>query len=153
MATKVRQGQIKNEVRCRAYMGSTYSNFVANTMTKIPLDTENYDSNGDFDSTTNYRFTAPVSGYYQVSASILFTNLAADNRHSLSIYKNGSRDSGADMNNGGHTQFVSVNHSDIIYLAKDDYIELYGRVVTGSTTDATAGNNYTFMAVHLLSEA
>jgi len=41
---------------------SSASNFVNNT---IPLDTELYDRNGDYD-TSNYTFTAPVDGKYEV---------------------------------------------------------------------------------------
>jgi hypothetical protein len=40
------------------------------TYTKIQLNTENFDTNNNFDSTTNYRFTPTVAGYYQISGAV-----------------------------------------------------------------------------------
>ena len=50
---------------------SSASNFVNNT---IPLDTELYDRNGDYD-TSNYTFTAPVDGKYEVSGFCMLEDL------------------------------------------------------------------------------
>ena len=42
----------------------------ATTWTKLQLDREDFDSTGDYDNTTNYRFTPSVEGYYLCSAGI-----------------------------------------------------------------------------------
>ena len=50
---------------------SSASNVVTNT---IPLDTELYDRNGDYD-TSNYTFTAPVDGKYEVIGFCMLEDL------------------------------------------------------------------------------
>jgi hypothetical protein len=42
----------------------------SNTFTKVQINTEEFDTNSNFDSTTNYRFTPTVAGYYQVNGSV-----------------------------------------------------------------------------------
>lgn len=60
-----------------------------NSFTKIQWDTELYDSDDDFDITTNYRFTPSVAGkYFLYVQGILDIN--GDSRKQLAIYKNGS---------------------------------------------------------------
>ena len=51
---------------------------------------ESYDVNENFDSTTNYRYTAPVAGYYLVCASIRFETWVDQTRVGACVYKNGS---------------------------------------------------------------
>jgi len=54
---------------------SSASNVVTNT---IPLDTELYDRNGDYD-TSNYTFTAPVTGKYEVTGFCKLEQLDTSN--------------------------------------------------------------------------
>ena len=63
-------------------MGSTQS-ISSGTYTKLQFNTKNYDTNNNFDATTNYRFTPTVAGYYQINFSnridcLLYTSDAAD---------------------------------------------------------------------------
>jgi hypothetical protein len=59
---------------------SAYSSGVvslpASTFTKIPIDTEEFDTANCFNTST-YRFTPTVAGYYQVNASICFDGSTA----------------------------------------------------------------------------
>ena len=43
-----------------------------NVTVKMPFNAEQYDTNSNYDATTNYRFTPTVAGYYQINASIYF---------------------------------------------------------------------------------
>ena len=43
-----------------------------NTTVKFPFNAKQYDTNNNYDATTNYRFTPTVAGYYQINASIYF---------------------------------------------------------------------------------
>ncbi len=61
-----------------------------NVFTKIPWNSETFDTNDDFDSTTNYRFTPTVAGKYILSATVTFNDAADQQRYSTAIYKNGS---------------------------------------------------------------
>jgi hypothetical protein len=40
------------------------------TATKLNFQTEEFDTNNNFDSTTNMRFTPTVAGYYQVNGGL-----------------------------------------------------------------------------------
>ena len=58
----------------------------------IPYNSENWDNRGEFDSTTNYRFTATVAGIYIVTTQSLF-ELSSPNindQMGVSLYKGGS---------------------------------------------------------------
>lgn len=58
-----------------AYVSSTVSNVTGDgTLYRIIWDTENYDSNGDYDNTTGI-FTAPYDGLYVFHAGCLFTSI------------------------------------------------------------------------------
>jgi len=51
-----------NPYKFSAYMGSTQST-VATTFTKLQMNTEEYDTNSNYNNAT-YAYTAPVTGYY-----------------------------------------------------------------------------------------
>lgn len=59
-----------------------------NAFTKIQFNAEIYDTANNFDSTTNYRFTPNVAGYYQINAVVTGTTLAGEGY--AAIFKNGS---------------------------------------------------------------
>ena len=122
-----------------AYTTSTTS--VTNaTLTKITLNAKLFDTNNNFDSTTNYRFTPTVAGYYQVNAVTLMSGSAAGISELL-IYKNGSTfTAGCTVINvtGG----TVPNASSLVYLnGSTDYIELYVYQTSGSTL--TVSTTYT----------
>ena len=70
-----------------ASAGQTIAN---STFTKISLNSETFDTNACFDSTTNYRFTPNVAGYYQINAALWYNAASTSGLTVLSIYKNGS---------------------------------------------------------------
>ena len=109
---------------------SVYSNATQNissaTWTKVSLQTEEFDTNNNFASST---FTPTVAGYYQFNACIYLSG-SAMSRCIIGIYKNGSEykrgfDSGLSM--------VQINVSSIVYCnGSTDYIELYGYINAAS---------------------
>jgi hypothetical protein len=124
----------------RAYLSSTQT-ISAITTTKVAFNAENFDTNSNFDSTTNYRFTPTVAGYYQVTSNVAFTTGAG----SLNVYKNGSNYQtgvGVTYNSslGGH-----IPISDLVYLnGSTDYIEIYVYLTTGTTI--TSGDTNTMFS-------
>ena len=105
-----------------------------NTFTKVQINTELFDTNSNFDASTNYRFTPTVAGYYQVNCAVKPTTDAA--LFSV-LYKNGSI---LNYGSGGFTglDIGSVRNgsvlSQLVYLnGSTDYIEMY----------AISGNNIT----------
>ena len=71
---------------------SAYANANQNvtnaTWTKVTINTEEFDTANCFDSTTNYRFTPNVAGYYWLGSTIAVG--APNNRYTAYLYKNGS---------------------------------------------------------------
>jgi hypothetical protein len=110
----------------------------ANTFTKVAFNTEEFDTNNNFDSSTNYRFTPTVAGYYQINFVLCL--LTGANTVISSIYKNGSeylRGTRVDSIASGLSSIVS----DVVYLnGSTDYIEAYGfisvTVFAGGATGA-----------------
>jgi hypothetical protein len=101
--------------------------------TKITLDSEEWDTNNNFDSTTNYRFTPTVAGYYQISGSFSTEPSSGTQTRTLcGIYKNGSEwKIGMDTN--GTTSRNNGMISVMIYMnGSTDYVELWAYVSGGS---------------------
>ncbi|CAB5187225.1 hypothetical protein UFOVP160_20 [uncultured Caudovirales phage] len=120
-----------------AYLNSSQS-VTSTVATKITLNAEEYDTNSNFDSTTNYRFTPTVAGYYQISGGV-YASTATTNS-TVWIYKNGSAYKLA--------TFPTVNSSAVIssliyFNGSTDYVELYA-AFTGTTPGLQAGLIYTF---------
>jgi hypothetical protein len=123
-----------------AYLGSNQS-FTTSTFTKLQFNTEDWDTNNNFDSTTNYRFTPTVAGYYQVNGR--FGTLVSSTLLICTIYKNGEDhrrgiDTRASLNAAS-----AINVSAVVYMnGTTDYIELYA-FITGTSPGAEGGSNTT----------
>ena len=113
----------------------------SNVATKVQINTEEFDTNSNFDSATNYRFTPTVAGYYQVNGCI-YPSTSTTNS-AVYIYKNGANFKFANFPANNSSAFVSA----VIYLnGSTDYLELYG-YLTGTTPAFQAGVAYnTFSA-------
>ena len=98
------------------------------TWTKIQLNVEEFDTANCFDSTTNYRFTPTVAGYYETNAR--FGIATTDTRLICSVYKNGTEfKRGLDA---GSALMGGATVSALIYLnGSTDYIEMF--ILIGST--------------------
>jgi len=111
---------------------STAQSMVTNTVTKVQLQTEEFDTANAFDNATNYRFTPLVAGYYQINGRMA----TAGNAEVLAfIYKNGTgyKVSSSAVSGSG------ANVSSIVYLnGSTDYVELYG--VSYGVTQNTNNN-------------
>ena len=122
-----------------AYMGTSQTITTA-TLTKLQFNTENFDTNNNYDNVTNYRFTPTVAGYYSICGRMDFNGSTSATRAWVSINKNGSEyKRGVDMNTNGS----GVSVSNIIYLnGSTDYVELYGWI-SATTAVAGGGSNLT----------
>ena len=120
----------ENTPAFEAYLTSqqTISNDVA---TKLTLSTELFDTNNNYDASTNYRFTPTTSGKYFVYGSV--TALTSDGnfyRHRTQIYKNGAsyrqqevRDK--QSSNSNLTIVANQINAIIDMNGTTDYLELY----------------------------
>jgi hypothetical protein len=119
--------------------GQTISDAVG---TKVTCQTEEWDTNSNYDNATNYRFTPTVAGYYQASGMVSISQTAQSDT-TIWIYKNGSgwkRGSGLTATSSKQQLVVSC----LVYLnGSTDYIELWvysdgtGSATTNPSTDST----------------
>ena len=108
--------------------------------TKIQFNVKDFDTNTCY-STSNYRFTPTVAGYYQISAGMEFNSSAAG--AILYIYKNGSNYK--KFTNTNPSTVSGVNGSAMVYCnGSTDYVEIYGYINGTSTTVLASGGQYTW---------
>ena len=125
-----------------AYQG-TASTITTATFVKIPADTEEFDTNSNYDSSTNYRFTPTVAGYYQLSAAFHVSTDSALSRTILEFYKNGVSELRIhDLSVGRGSSSFRANGSTLLYMnGTTDYVEAYvyidatGTITLGYTSD------------------
>lgn len=109
------------------YRGANQS-VSSGAITKVQLNAETFDTANAFDSTTNYRFTPQVAGYYQVNGSMRFTGTALTECQVI-IYKNGA---GVSYGNyyvlSPQSTLLSIATTLVYLNGTTDYLELYGYV-------------------------
>lgn len=127
-----------------------------NTITKVALDTEVFDTANCF-NTTNYRFTPNVAGYYLISGAVAGYSTGTSLTASVTlIYKNGAIAASAQINGPTGTLLLQPSISQIIYLnGSTDYVELYGLVVASASSQLFVGTSlqYTTMTGCLIRAA
>lgn len=126
-----------------AYRGTTTQAVSGATYTKIQFNLEEFDTNSNYDSTTNYRFTPTVAGYYQITLSIYSTVSIASNFYAY-IYKNGANfKTITTIPTGGGSTSACLNGSALVYLnGSTDYVEGYYWVSQAATVSADSTLNY-----------
>jgi hypothetical protein len=129
-----------------AYQSSSQS-FSAGVATKVQCQTEEFDTNSNYDNATNYRFTPTVAGYYQVNGC--WTAASTGTNLSIIIYKNGS-----DFKRGQNIQASAavVTVSALVYMnGSTDYVELYCN--SAATQNANTGANFTYFQASMVRSA
>lgn len=110
------------------------------TYTKITFNAEEFDTANCFDSTTNYRFTPTVAGYYQVNVVVASGGNAS---HWAIIYKNGTGVKYGAANSVAVDIGYGASISALIYMnGTTDYIEGYTYIATAATITNNATNTY-----------
>ena len=119
-----------------AYQSSAQT-LSSGTFTKVQFQTEEFDTNNNFDSTTNYRFTPTVAGYYQINGGVGVG--ATPTQVVALIYKNGSSYKGG----ANIPSCYNTSVSSIVYLnGSTDYVELYCYFGSGQAMSATMSATY-----------
>lgn len=120
----------------RAKRATTAQTPASATWTKVQFNSETFDTDNCFDSTTNYRFTPTKAGYYQISATVQATSTGAGKETYMRFYFNGTSIGNA---SGSQTSSYVVyvhNNSQVYYFnGSTDYMEVYGYIddATGRT--------------------
>jgi hypothetical protein len=128
-----------------AYASTTQS-LTNNSLTKLVLGAEEFDTANAFDSTTNYRFTPQVAGYYQINATATLQGGAGTGAYQVVLVKNGS--SVYKRTSYFGTVDLTVAAVNIFYLnGSTDYVETYVYQNSGVTKTiyGAADTGYTYM--------
>ena len=121
-----------------AFRSSSNQSITANVWTKLQLQSEEFDTNSNYDNVTNYRFTPTVAGYYQITGTMETTG--APTYQYLAVYQNGTL---FKRNSVGASPGTSVAISALIYCnGSTDYLELY--VNSQASVSAVAGSTVTY---------
>lgn len=112
------------------------------TATKVQFSSENFDNGSVYDNATNYRFTAPVSGVYSVSASAISAQTFSDGKvGTLSIYKNGAFYA-YDVRYASGTQTMCLRITEpAMVLSAGEYLEVFLYHDYGSSRTFCADEN------------
>jgi len=134
----------------RAQMGGSDQTVSDDTFTKLNFSNEIFDIGGQYDATTNYRFTPTSAGKYLIGASAFYYNTATNiYRVTFQLYKNGSAHSSlgsiGSSDNSLNIGYGMVGNSTIVDAnGTGDYFEIYGMLRfssgTGQFNSGTASN-------------
>jgi hypothetical protein len=127
---------------------STLQSVANNTFTKIQLQTEEFDTNSNFDNATNYRFTPTVAGYYQFNFSIDATTSGLP-----MLYKNGSRFKDGGVNAGNAVGTANVGSALAYANGSTDYFEFYFYQTSGGAVNTTAVQFATYFQASMVRSA
>lgn len=121
-----------------AYMSGISQSFTTSVQTKVQCNTEEFDTASCYDSSTNYRFTPNVAGYYQFNGCFIGPG-SATGIVAIAIYKNGTLNKwGGYILNGVSSNQPTV--SALIYAnGTTDYFELYALQSSGTTYNTGSG--------------
>ena len=128
----------------QAYLNSSQS-ISDSTWTKVEFDTEQFDTDSDYDNSSNYRFTPTTAGKYYIYASILPETGANDNNIELvqmKIRRNGVDYSGMqfDFRSDSDGRKFQISASNVMDMnGSSDYAEVFGYLKCGTGTRAFAG--------------
>lgn len=121
---------ISNPYKFSAYRNAAW--VTSSSPTVVAYDTELFDTNNNFDITTNKgRYTAPVSGFYVFVGAFNDTTSTSTLRYAA-IYVNGSPKLNGDVSTTTAANNVMVVHG-LLQLTAGDYVEIYATAGAGST--------------------
>jgi hypothetical protein len=123
-----------------AYMGANQT-VTHITFTKLQMNTEVFDTNSNYDPTTNFRFTPTVAGYYHIIASASLGSANPAHRIITAIYKNGASYKTGSTGAASGVAFPGSEVSSILYMnGSTDFLEAYVYIDVGSGTNTIYSN-------------
>lgn len=136
------------QASCRIYRGSTDQTVGSGSWTTIQFNAESYDTNSDFDSSTNYTFTAPRDGLYLFHLNVQLTAAASGDIYQVGLLKN------SDANEYSKTQYVTEDtnsanytHTDTLSLSANDTVKFRVNQASGGNININNGQNISYATV------
>lgn len=122
----------------------TAQSVASSSFVKVLFNTKVFDPESLFDL-TNSKFIAPVSGFYQVNAH-LGLSVMTGNAY-IMLYKNGVIYSNGNHIYGAVSSPVRIILSDLIYLEKGDYLEIYTVQTNSGAVNTLVETSSTFLSI------
>ena len=150
---KITFANFGNTPSFRAYLSTNMTGVALSTETKVTYQSESWDTDNAFDSTTNYRYTIPANkgGKYFFGANVTLLNSAAYKTFSVLLYKNGTEEYRGSklvfttdtLSSGSYS---TLNLQTIIDASASDYFEIFVEIQsasgTGTLLNGTKFNNF-----------
>ena len=137
--------------------GNAAQTLTAGVYTKAILNAKDYDTASCFDSTTNYRFTPTVAGYYQLNLKLSVASTTSITTYIADFRKNGSgaTNGRAIQQNGSFGTVALFNANNIMYFdGVGDYCEIWVYLDgVGTLTISSNDKNTTFFQGSMIRRA
>jgi|GEM_PF-3437197 len=124
-----------------------------NTLTIVDYGAVIFDTHGRITTGAAWKFTASLTGYYRVHASILFaatTNWAAGYPGHIILYQNNVLASQLDRKDnfsGATGQYMMLHGSDVLYLLAGDFIDVRVLQTNGAALALFASAEYNYISI------
>ncbi len=133
----------------KAYRATTQT-IATSTTTVLQCDTEVFDLSGDFDSTTNYRFTPSEAGKYCVTAHAEMASVSSGKFLRVSIYKNGTEIALTTMYGTGGSFLAPSITTTVVMNGSTDYLDARVRHDNGANRNVTGGERANSISAFLI---
>lgn len=116
---------------------------------KVEWTAEEFDTNDDFDNSSNFRYTPTVAGKYLLSASVHFESVTDGDRLEVYLYKNGVSHKKSAVSPGRTIGSTAVGGTVPITAVVDangstDYYEIFAQNVDRDTSEITGDTDITY---------
>lgn len=134
-----------------SYSTNTAQSIPTGVVTIINFDDLDYDSIGSVSTGASWKFTAPISGEYEVIGAIMYSEavFSVDDKVVLSLYKNGGEYRNLEYREitATVTQYVRIKGSAKVKLLAGEYVDLRTFQNSGSSKTLIAGTIYNYVYV------
>ena len=137
----------RKPITLKVTLSTDQTGVVDSTFTKIEFDTIDVDDSGDYDNTTNYRYTPSQPGMY---FAVLFVAMVLNDTDRLiaEIRLNGTGIVRGDLRTSGNTALMQAQAENLFELnGSTDYLEFYVFHAYGANRDVNSDSVYTFAQV------
>jgi len=131
---------LSNTPAFEAYLGSS-TTLSDNTQTKLPANTETYDTNSCYDTST-YKFTPTVAGKYLCYGQVNIQGGTINTIAQIYLRKNGSTVKMSIDRYAGDGDIIAQVEAVIDLNGSSDYLEAYVRQNTGGSKSAFDTNSF-----------
>jgi hypothetical protein len=144
------------EVVAARYRTSSGQSIPQGTNTIVNFNTKDYDTHNAVTTGSNWKFTAPVAGIYNVTSCIMYNTFSITNtgQFIIDVYKNNAVAAGLDklvFGTYASNSYLSVCGSTNIELKAGDTIDVRVFQDTGASRSLWVDTNYVWVSIHKIS--